>query len=284
MSEKNEISKPILVAQDGSAAAQAAADMAIQLARVQHLALRGMYVLDERLVTDQYANYQAELGGVEVSGARKDVVAALQAQGEVALRWLSARCHAEGVSATTDLVFGAVSDLVLQQAEQAQIIALGRRGRGHAEDHDYLGRNFQAIIKDAPRPLLIGGTDNEQALRRVLLAYNGGEHAQDALNWAAQLQTNFRGDFIVLVVREDSEQPQQWLSDLQSKVVQSGLKNFRFIDREGQPATAITTVAADNKVDLIVMGGHYHIPLLEWIVGSTLDRVLHGTELPILVA
>jgi nucleotide-binding universal stress UspA family protein len=38
------------------------------------------------------------------------------------------------------------------------------------------------------------------------------------------------------------------------------------------------------QADLIVMGRHRHAALLEWLTGSTVDRVLRGTQLPVLLA
>jgi nucleotide-binding universal stress UspA family protein len=41
--------------------------------------------------------------------------------------------------------------------------------------------------------------------------------------------------------------------------------------------------AEANQVDLILMGEYSHAVILEWLVGSKLDFVLHNTEIPVLV-
>jgi nucleotide-binding universal stress UspA family protein len=51
----------IVVAQDGSAAALAAAGVAIQIAQRQSLSVHGLCVVDETLALDPYANYHREL-------------------------------------------------------------------------------------------------------------------------------------------------------------------------------------------------------------------------------
>jgi nucleotide-binding universal stress UspA family protein len=56
------------------------------------------------------------------------------------------------------------------------------------------------------------------------------------------------------------------------------------LHRLGQPAREIVAVAEENQADLIVMGRYRHTALLEWLMGSTVDRVLRGTELPVLMA
>jgi nucleotide-binding universal stress UspA family protein len=43
-------------------------------------------------------------------------------------------------------------------------------------------------------------------------------------------------------------------------------------------------VAVENNADLIVMGRYRHTALLEGLLGSTIDRVLRGTQIPVLIA
>jgi nucleotide-binding universal stress UspA family protein len=46
----------------------------------------------------------------------------------------------------------------------------------------------------------------------------------------------------------------------------------------------MSAVAAANEVDLIILGRYRHGALVEWLVGSTVDRLLRATSLPILIA
>jgi nucleotide-binding universal stress UspA family protein len=78
----------ILVALDGSMAAQAAAQVAIRLAKGLHRVIRGLYVIDEELVLDTYADHGAELGQAIEMTSRDDLVARFRYQGETALTWL----------------------------------------------------------------------------------------------------------------------------------------------------------------------------------------------------
>jgi nucleotide-binding universal stress UspA family protein len=273
----------ILVAQDGSPVAQTAASVAIQIAQSQSLLIRGLYVVDEALVLDTYANYQTELGRGEEPTSRAELVTRFQEQGEVALRWLEARCRAVGVPVTVEIEFGGVPELVLHEAAQAKLLALGRRGRGHAADSNHLGRHFRAIAHHTHQPVLIGG-DEQRPIQRLLLAYNGSESAQRALAWAALLQRRLPTEVMVVAVRESADTPHQWAVDMSTRVAQSGLVHYDFISRTGQPAAEIVAAAVENQVDLIVIGRYRHMALLEWLTESTVDRVLRNTPLPVLVS
>jgi nucleotide-binding universal stress UspA family protein len=282
MAESERMCDRILVAMDGSLPAQAAASLAIQIAASQNLSIRGLYVVDDRLVMDSYANYQAELGSTEEVASRADLVNQFRKWGDATLQWLEARCRDGNIPVTTDLLFGSVPELILQEASQAKLLALGRRGHGHAMDVSYLGRNFRAIAHHVHQPILVGG-DELRSTQRLLLAYNGSERATSALAWATLLQRTRQSEVIALAVQENSSASQPWLSEMQAQLDTGGLANYRFASRTGLPSTEIVAAASEHQVDLIVMGRYRHTALLEWLVGSTLDRVLCSTRLPVLV-
>ena len=94
MSKINDSSATLLVADDGSPAAQAAANVAVQIAKSRDLLVRGLYVVDEALILDTYADHRRELGNVPEVTSRDDLIAWFKKQGESALRELEARCQA----------------------------------------------------------------------------------------------------------------------------------------------------------------------------------------------
>jgi nucleotide-binding universal stress UspA family protein len=263
----------ILVAQDGSPGAQAAANVAIQIAKGRDLSIYGLYVVDEVLALDPYANYGPELGRSAESASREDLIAWSREQGDAALRWLQGRCQAAGVPVTTELVAGGIPELLLGRAAQAQLLALGRRGHGHADAPHHLGRSFRAIAHHAHSPLLVGG-DDDRTVRRLLLAYDGSDRAQSALAWTSILQRSLTVEVLVVAVQERESDPSgRWLEEAQER-----LPGSSSLLRQGQPATEISAAAEENQADLIVMGRYSHPAVLEWLAGSTVDRVLRNAQ------
>jgi nucleotide-binding universal stress UspA family protein len=276
----------IILALDGSPLAQAAAMVAIQIAHSQKWAIQGLYVVDEVLILEPYANYRAELSSVESLAGRQEVLATFEAHGNLALQWLEEACRAAGLPLADELVVGGVTEMVLQRAKGVTLLALGRRGKGHAATPTHLGSHFRAIAHHASCPLLVGG-DVQRALQRLLLAYNGSGRAQQALIWAGRLQRSLAAEVTVLAVQEDDnvDLAQSWLEEVQAHLPPAGLQHCRFLKRKGQPAAEIVAVAAEKQADLILMGGYRHrTALLEWLSGSTVNRVLRATPLPILIA
>jgi nucleotide-binding universal stress UspA family protein len=279
MAEIEKGTNEIVIAQDGSPAALAAAVIAIQIAQSQDLSVHGLYIVDETLALDPYINYHRELESDRAPASRAELLTWFEKQGDAALQLLEARCRAAGVPVTAELLAGGVPEMVLRNSEQARLLAIGRRGHGHEGDPYHLGQSFRTIAHHTHLPLIIGG-DKERTVRRLLLAYEGSAHTQPALNWASLLQRTLPAEVVVLAVQENGRQPtREWLEEARAQ-----LSDCRCLHRLGQPASEIVAVAEETQADLIVMGRYRHTALLEWLIGSTVDRVLRGTQLPVLMA
>jgi nucleotide-binding universal stress UspA family protein len=73
------------------------------------------------------------------------------------------------------------------------------------------------------------------------------------------------------------------LEAIRAKLAQSGLNAYRFLTARGQPSSEIAATASANDVDLIILGRYRHSAMVEWMVGSTVDRLLRATSLPMLI-
>jgi nucleotide-binding universal stress UspA family protein len=282
----------ILIADDDSSGARAAAKAAFQIARVQDLTIQGLYVADESLTLDTYASYRAELPLLLESDdygrepkSRAELMLWFENQGTLALDWLQAKGKEAGVPVTTELLAGGVSELVLRNAAKARLLAIGRRGHGHKDDSDSLGHNFRKIAHHVNLPMLVGGKERP-SLHRLLLAYHGQAHANDALTWAEKLQRDLSAEVMVLAIREDTDSSHGAVSlkEIENRLSHSNLTADRFLTGQGRPSNEIAAAAVANDVDLIIMGRYRHSAVVEWLVGSTVDRLLRATSLPVLIA
>jgi nucleotide-binding universal stress UspA family protein len=282
----------ILVADDDSSEAHAAAKAAFQIAKVQDLAVRGLYVVDESLALDTYASYQAELPLLLDSNdygrepkSRAELMRWFENQGALALDWLQTAGKEAGVPVATELLAGGVSELVLRDAAKARLLAIGRRGHGHKDASESLGHNFRKIAHHAHLPMLVGGKERP-SLHRLLLAYHGQAHADDALTWTAKMQRDLSAEVTVLAIREDTDSSHGAVSleEIENRLAHSDLAACRFLTAKGHPSNEIAAAAVANDVDLIILGRYRHSAVLEWLVGSTVDRLLRATSLPVFIA
>jgi nucleotide-binding universal stress UspA family protein len=279
MEDNEKILDSILVALDGSRPSQTAAALAIQIAQRENLLIQGLYVVDDVLVLDPYASLEKELDIQQRDLSSDERANLLENQGDTVLRWLEDRCQTAGVPVKTELRLGQLHDIINSRAESPRLLAMGRRGRSYDQDTASLGHNFREIAHHPPAPMLIGG-DELPLIQRMLLAYDGSMQAKHALFWAGSLQRVWQSHLLALSVADENASS-RWLQEMEEQVDESGLEEYRFIGRQGDPATQILQTIIDENVDLVIMGGHQHGALLEWFTGSTLDQVLRSTRVPL---
>jgi nucleotide-binding universal stress UspA family protein len=117
-------------------------------------------------------------------------------------------------------------------------------------------------------------------MQRLLLAYDGSKRAEPALSWTSLLQRTLPAEVVVVAVQENGVQStDDWLAEAQAQ-----LADCQCLHRLGQPASEIVATAEETQADMIIMGRYRYTALLERFMGSTIDRVLRGISLPVLMA
>lgn len=140
-------------------------------------------------------------------------------------------------------------------------------------------------------------------LRHVLVPVDFSETSDAALRYGKSLAQAFGASLHLLhVVQEPYSQPwaveaygfslatlqEDWIKDararLDAAVTADEVKAMRVKSTTllGHPVTEILRYAADEKVDLIVMGTHGRGPLGHMIMGSVAERVVRRAPCPVL--
>jgi len=132
---------------------------------------------------------------------------------------------------------------------------------------------------------------------KILIPLDGSKLAEVALPYAERLAAKFDADLILLgvqgtVVGESIIPASQletiktntlrYLEQKASMLREKGIKAYAEI-RIDDNASGIIDYARTNNVDQIVIATHGRSGLKRWVLGSTADRVLRGTEKPILL-
>jgi nucleotide-binding universal stress UspA family protein len=114
------------------------------------------------------------------------------------------------------------------------------------------------------------------------LAYDGSLKAREALFVAAYLAEQLKMSLVVASVSEAErvtdttlEYARQYLElhEVQATYIQTG----------GPVTETLLKTAEDHASDLLIMGGHGHSPIMEVVLGSTVDHVLRDSRWPMLI-
>lgn len=135
--------------------------------------------------------------------------------------------------------------------------------------------------------------------KKILLGYDGSEHAKKALAKAIELAKICNSELILLSVgtipayaetiseiEEAKEQALNYYEKIQKEILDRARKeNLKLVPliRFGKPAEAIVNTAEELKVDLIIVGAGEHPYLVRRILGSTADRVVDSASCSVLV-
>ena len=286
MQDENKTSAEYLVAIDGSICSQVAAELAVLFAQNFNAHIRGLFVVDETVVLSTFSSNQAELGRPDAPRSRAHLVDWYEKKGTIELEWLTSLYQTKKVEGTTDLLFGGVPDLIRESSERVDLLALGRRGNGHENDPHHLGRNFRAIAHNFSRPIIIGG-DETKSPKSILLPYSTSEWEQSeikpsVMQWVFRLQKVFSCELLVLGIQESfGGSHAAVIGEMEQALDRNEIVDYRLINRKGEPANEILDVCQNYPIDLIVTDGHVYTPLVEWLVGSTLDQVLRKSSVPV---
>lgn len=278
--EKTNMKKKIVVALDGSNTARNAAETAIQIAAATSLIVEGFYIVDEHLILDPYANYSKELGSDPGLVSRDALIDKFEQVGFPLLDQLEKTCLLKDVNCITNLLLGAVPELILENARQASLLALGRRGNGHASEKDHLGENFHRIAHHANIPVIVGG-DLVRPIKRVLWLYDDVEQSNLASTWVSILQQAFSAKLMVGLMGEKEKNYQPEILD--TKFASMGINVDRILDIRSKPIDEVLVAANAAQADLIIMAGYRRSGIVAWLVGSPVDEILRGNPLPVFV-
>ena len=134
---------------------------------------------------------------------------------------------------------------------------------------------------------------------RILHANDGSEHAFHALTVALAIAKQNSSDLHMVSVEEIDYMP-EFVEEVREETRTAARRFHTVLQRAramaeesqvklkthvvaGHPVRDIVILAADLKVELLVIGARGHSALYERMVGSRADRIMHLAQCPVLV-
>lgn len=138
-------------------------------------------------------------------------------------------------------------------------------------------------------------------LKRILVPIDFSEHAPPVIEWAGMLAEEHGSELVLLHAYhlpvefqqvEGAYLPQDFWQSVKSEAEENleahaealrkrGL-NVTVVVREGYPATVIEDEAAEQDIDLVVIGTHGLSGLKHLLLGSIAERVVQKAPCPVL--
>jgi len=223
-----------------------AVDQAMEIARREGARLLGLHIVPSA----------AEKEDEEVQALREE---------------FARRCAQAGVRGNLAVEAGKIARRICERSRWADLVVLRLAHPPAPQPVARLGSGLRTIIHRCVTPVL-AVPEEPTALNRLLLAYDGSPKAREALYIAAYLVARWQASLVVVGDREDAR---EYLAERKVEAV--------FVPDEEPVEEAIMDAAHRFAGDLILMGGYGHRPVVEVVVGSTVDRVLRQSHIPVLI-
>jgi nucleotide-binding universal stress UspA family protein len=191
------------------------------------------------------------------------------------------RCAEAAVPGNLAIEAGTVTELICDRARWNDLVVVNLAYPPSAAPVARLRNGFRALVQRCPRPIL-AVPQTVSPLSNMLLAYDGSPKGEEALYAATYLALQWRIPLSVVAVIEGEHGPNTPLSRAQHYLEAHGV-TAEYREESGRVPEAILRAAATLASDLILMGGYGLNPLVESVLGSTVDQVLRETNQPVLI-
>ena len=277
--------RKILVAYDGSASAKNALAVASHLAKEDKSWIKVLSVLP---------TYSGDLELVGVSNIGETI----EGPGKKLLAEAQEIADNEDVHILTNMTQGEPYDKIVHVAddENCDLIIMGRRGT-HQLERELVGSVTARVIGYTPKDVLVVPDGTRLTRKNILLATDGSPSCEAAVDRAIEIAKEQSANLTaVSVVYTNDEylalapgivedligKAKEKLAIIMQKGKEAGIP-INAIVKEGEAYEAITTLAKNSNVDLIVMGSHGKKRLQRLLMGSVTERTIGYAACPVLV-
>lgn len=191
------------------------------------------------------------------------------------------RCREAGVHGELAIAVGGVSQVICERARWGDLVVANLAHPPTPQPVARLRSGFRTLIRRCPIPIM-AVPHRATPLTRGLLAYDGSPKGREALFMATYLASRWNMALTVLTVLEEGRTTSETLEEAR-QYLENHEVHAVYETRTGDVGEAILDTAETRGSEVIVMGGYGFSPVLELMLGSSVDRVLNEAQVPILL-
>lgn len=191
------------------------------------------------------------------------------------------RCQEAGLAGQLVIERGSIARTICERARWADLVIVKLAHPPGEQPLARLSSGFRTLIRRCTTPIL-AVPRQARPLGSALLAYDGSPKAKEGLFVAAYLAGRWAMPLVVLTVMESEPHLSETLLEAQ-RYLHSRALRATFVDDKGPVGETILRTAREHGCDLIIMGSYGLSPVVEIVLGSTVDQVLRESPLPVLI-
>jgi nucleotide-binding universal stress UspA family protein len=273
----------ILLCTDGSVYSMVTTEYALWLAKRLGAQVRAVHVSDIRQLEWPFlADISGSIGAQPYQAMIPQVQQYHKDKARVILDGVKQSAKKRGVGCLTFHKTGRLTESVLEEEQQADLVVLGQRGEHAEQTGDMMGSSVERIVRRSIKPCMVT-PGKFQEISHVLLAFDGSHGASRSLQQGIDLASALGLPMtIVSVTGDDTMGAEVHLHEALELAKGRGLAPRGQL-LKGNAEDEILKYAEQNKMDLIVMGAYGHTRIREFILGSTTSHVIRKSRVPVML-
>jgi nucleotide-binding universal stress UspA family protein len=236
----------------------------------------GWNALEQAIVVA--AREDGAIRGLHVVGSEKDreleEVLKIRSQ-------FNERCAQAKVRGELTIGIGEVTREICGRASFTDLITINLSHPPAPQTLARLSSGFRDLIRRCSRPIL-AAPQSVAPLRRALLAYDGSPKAEEALYIATYLAEHWQISLVVITVTTDGS-PHPFALEHAEEYLDAHGVNAVYTTGLAPVAEAVLGASDQYACDFLIMGGYGRAPVMEVVLGSSVDQVLRESRKPILI-
>ncbi len=122
---------------------------------------------------------------------------------------------------------------------------------------------------------------------KMVLLLDTSELAEAVIPYAVHLASKMGSEIDVVNAIEGEAYAERlaraYLDKIADEIKDPGIKKKRSVILRGKAAEQILDYVDRNKIDIIAAASHGHSGIRRWVIGSTIDKIIRGTKVPVLL-
>jgi nucleotide-binding universal stress UspA family protein len=191
------------------------------------------------------------------------------------------RCREAGVPGRYAVEVGRVAETICSRAGLVDLVVVDLAHPPANQPISRLSSGTRTLIQRCGPPILAVPCEPTSP-RHALLAYDASPRAREALYLAAYLTSRWKLDLTLVAVEEKARSKASEMKVARRYLESHGVQ-ASYLRKRGKVAPTILELAEQQGCDLILIGAYSAHPVLEVTLGSTVDEVLRGADVPVLI-
>jgi nucleotide-binding universal stress UspA family protein len=268
----------ILIATDGSDAANAAERFAVGLAARLRARVQGVTVIEDRLLH----GLRAEALGVQAP-ATDGIEAFLKSRAEAVSRRLGDLGRQAGIECKVETLRGSADDRIVERGQNVDLIVIGRDGQDASYRSALIGSTADGVLRKTTKPAVVVPSGAELG-GPLVLGFDGSPGSRIAAKLGVELAGRLDQPIHAFVDSKDKGRAVARFDEVRRLVGTISVPVREASSTLGRPDVKIVDTARSARAGLIVMGAFGRNRISEYFLGSNASAVARSSSVAVLLA